>query len=158
VYVTYRNRMGRKRAYMVAFEGIIPNLARRYRETTSEAQRERIEAYMSLRPCPECGGARLRPGALAGTVGRGNIHRFTRQSVSDAIGFLDGLELSATERLIGERVVREIRERLTFLEDVGLGYLTLDRAASTLSGGEAQRIRLATQIGSSLVGVLYILD
>ena len=158
VYVTYRNRYGRKRAYMVAFEGIVPNLERRYRETDSQTIRERIESYMTQRPCPVCHGARLRPESLAVTVGGIDIHRFSCLPVREALAFLDDLDLTETERLIGERVVREIRERLTFLEDVGVGYLTLDRAAATLSGGEAQRIRLATQIGSSLVGVLYILD
>src|SRR5215217_1398371 len=158
VYVQYRNRMGRRRSYMLAFEGIVASLERRYRETDSSQQRERIEEYMSFRPCPVCGGARLKPEVLAVTVGEKNIHEFTRMSVQRAIEFVDGLELSQTERLIGERILKEIRERLTFLENVGVGYLQLDRAASTLSGGEAQRLRLATQIGSQLVGVLYILD
>ena len=158
VYVQYRNRMGRRRSYMLAFEGIVSSLERRYRETDSSQQRERIEEYMSFRPCPVCGGARLKPEVLAVTVGDKNIHEFTRMSVQRAIEFVDGLELSQTERLIGERILKEIRERLTFLENVGVGYLQLDRAASTLSGGEAQRLRLATQIGSQLVGVLYILD
>jgi excinuclease ABC subunit A len=158
VYVTYRNRMGRRRAYMLAFEGIVPSLERRYRETDSAGQRERIEEYMSFRPCPVCKGARLKPEVLAVTVGGSNIHEFTQMSVTRAIEFLDGLELSETEQLIGNRIIKEIRERLTFLSDVGVGYLQLDRAAATLSGGEAQRLRLATQIGSQLVGVLYILD
>jgi excinuclease ABC subunit A len=158
VYVQYRNRMGRRRSYMLAFEGIVASLERRYRETDSSQQRERIEEYMSFRPCPVCGGARLKPEVLAVTVGELNIHAFTRMSVQRAIEFVDGLELSRTEQLIGERILKEIRERLTFLENVGVGYLQLDRAASTLSGGEAQRLRLATQIGSQLVGVLYILD
>jgi excinuclease ABC subunit A len=158
VYVQYRNRMGRRRSYMLAFEGIVASLERRYRETDSSQQRERIEEYMSFRPCPVCGGARLKPEVLAVTVGGKNIHEFTRMSVQRAIEFVDGLELSETERLIGERILKEIRERLTFLENVGVGYLQLDRAAATLSGGEAQRLRLATQIGSQLVGVLYILD
>ncbi|MFL5934527.1 MAG: excinuclease ABC subunit UvrA, partial [Gaiellaceae bacterium] len=158
VYVQYRNRMGRRRSYMLAFEGIVASLERRYRETDSSQQRERIEEYMSFRPCPVCGGARLKPEVLAVTVGGKNIHEFTRMSVQRAIEFVDGLELSETEQLIGERILKEIRERLTFLENVGVGYLQLDRAASTLSGGEAQRLRLATQIGSQLVGVLYILD
>jgi excinuclease ABC subunit A len=158
VYVQYRNRMGRRRSYMLAFEGIVASLERRYRETDSSQQRERIEEYMSFRPCPVCGGARLKPEVLAVTVGELNIHEFTRMSVQRAIEFVDGLELSQTEQLIGERILKEIRERLTFLENVGVGYLQLDRAASTLSGGEAQRLRLATQIGSQLVGVLYILD
>jgi excinuclease ABC subunit A len=158
VYVTYRNRMGRRRAYMLAFEGIVTSLERRYKETDSAGQRERIEEYMSFRPCPVCTGARLKPEVLAVTVGGRNIHEFTQMSVTRAIEFLDGLELSETEQLIGNRIIKEIRERLTFLSDVGVGYLQLDRAAATLSGGEAQRLRLATQIGSQLVGVLYILD
>jgi excinuclease ABC subunit A len=158
VYVQYRNRMGRRRSYMLAFEGIVASLERRYRETDSSQQRERIEEYMSFRPCPVCKGARLKPEVLAVTVGERNIHEYTRMSVQRAIEFLDGLELTETEQLIGARIIKEIRERLSFLENVGVGYLQLDRAASTLSGGEAQRLRLATQIGSQLVGVLYILD
>jgi excinuclease ABC subunit A len=158
IYVTYRNRMGRKRQYTMAFEGLVPNLQRRYRETDSSQQRERIEEYMSMRPCPECHGARLKPEVLAVTVGGKSIHEFTQQSVTAALLFVDALELTPTEELIGRRILKEIRERLTFLDDVGVGYLNLDRAARTLSGGEAQRLRLATQIGSQLVGVLYILD
>jgi excinuclease ABC subunit A len=158
LYVTYRNRMGRKRSYMLAFEGIVTSLERRYKDTDSAYQKERIEEYMTLRPCPECGGARLKPTSLAVTVGDANIAEMTRLSVERAIDFVDGLQLSDTERAIGARILKEIRERLGFLENVGVGYLTLDRAAATLSGGEAQRIRLATQIGSSLMGVLYILD
>ncbi len=158
VYVQYRNRMGRRRSYMLAFEGIVPNLQRRYRETDSAQQRERIEEYMSFRPCPACKGARLKPEVLAVTVGGLNIHEFTQMSVTRALRFLDDLELTEVEQLIGARIVKEIRERLTFLDDVGVGYLDLDRASATLSGGEAQRLRLATQIGSQLVGVLYILD
>jgi excinuclease ABC subunit A len=158
VYVQYRNRLGRRRSYMLAFEGIVPSLQRRYRETDSSQQRERIEEYMSFRPCPTCKGARLKPEVLAVTIGDRNIHEFTRMSVTRAIEFLDELELTETEQLIGARIIKEIRERLTFLDNVGVGYLQLDRAAGTLSGGEAQRLRLATQIGSQLVGVLYILD
>jgi excinuclease ABC subunit A len=158
VYITYRNRMGRRRAYTMAFEGIVPSLERRYRETDSQSQRERIEEYMSFRPCPVCKGARLKPEVLAVTVGGKNIHQFTQQSITRSLEFLDGLDLTETEQLIGHRIVKEIRERLTFLDDVGVGYLNLDRASATLSGGEAQRLRLATQIGSQLVGVLYILD
>ncbi len=158
VYVQYRNRMGRRRSYMIAFEGIVSSLERRYRETDSSAQRERIEEYMSFRPCPVCKGARLKPEVLAVTVGERNIHEFTKLSITAALRFLDGLTLTDTEQLIGHRIVKEIRERLTFLDDVGVGYLNLDRASATLSGGEAQRLRLATQIGSQLVGVLYILD
>jgi excinuclease ABC subunit A len=158
IYVQYRNRMGRKRTYTMAFEGIVRSLERRYRETDSGQQRERIEEYMSFRPCPQCGGARLKPEVLAVTIGGRSIHAFTQQSVTAALGFLDGLELTPTEELIGHRIVKEIRERLTFLDNVGVGYLQLDRAAKSLSGGEAQRLRLATQIGAQLVGVLYILD
>jgi excinuclease ABC subunit A len=158
VYVQYRNRMGRRRQYTLAFDGIVDSLERRYRETDSSTQRERIEEYMSLRPCPVCKGARLKPEVLAVTVGARSIHEFSQQSVKRALAFLNELDLTQTEQLIGHRIVKEIRERLTFLDDVGVGYLTLDRAAATLSGGEAQRLRLATQIGSQLVGVLYILD
>jgi excinuclease ABC subunit A len=158
IYVQYRNRMGRKRSYMLNFEGIVPSLQRRYRETDSSQQRERIEEYMSFRPCPTCEGARLKPEVLAVTVGGLNIHQFTRMSVTRSLEFLDELDLTEVEQLIGARIVKEIRERLTFLDDVGVGYLNLDRASATLSGGEAQRLRLATQIGSQLVGVLYILD
>jgi excinuclease ABC subunit A len=158
IYVSYRNRMGRRRAYTMAFEGLVPSLERRYRETDSSQQRERIEEYMSFRPCPVCNGARLKPEVLAVTVGDKNIHEFTRLSVTRALEFLDGLELSETDQLIGSRVIKEIKERLTFLDNVGVGYLDLNRTAATLSGGEAQRLRLATQIGSQLVGVLYILD
>jgi excinuclease ABC subunit A len=158
VYVSYRNRMGRKRSYMTNFEGIVPNLERRYRETDSDYSREKIEEYMSVRPCPECGGARLRPESRAVTVGGMAIHEFTGLSARRALAWLDGLELSEHDRAIARLILREISERLGFLENVGVGYLSMDRAAATLSGGEAQRIRLATQIGSSLVGVLYILD
>jgi excinuclease ABC subunit A len=158
VYVQYRNRMGRRRNYMLDFGGIVASLERRYRETDSSTQRERIEEYMSLRPCPVCKGARLKPEVLAVTVGGKSIHEFTQLSVTAALRFVEELDLTQTELLIGQRILKEIRERLTFLDDVGVGYLTLDRAAATLSGGEAQRLRLATQIGSQLVGVLYILD
>jgi excinuclease ABC subunit A len=158
LYISYRNRMNRKRSYMIAFEGIVASLERRYRDTDSSTQRERIEEYMSFRPCPVCKGARLKPEVLAVTVGGKNIHQFTRLSVTAALAFLGELDLTPTEELIGARVVKEIRERLTFLDNVGVGYLQLDRASATLSGGEAQRLRLATQIGSQLVGVLYILD
>src|SRR6187402_2374010 len=158
ILVTYRNRMGRTRRYTMAFEGLLSSLQRRYRETDSSQQRERIEEYMSMRPCPVCHGARLKPEVLAVTVGGRSIHEFAQQSVTAALRFVDGLELTPTEELIGRRILKEIRERLTFLDDVGVGYLNLDRAARTLSGGEAQRLRLATQIGSQLVGVLYILD
>ena len=158
LFVTYRNRMGRKRQYTMAFEGLVTNLQRRYKETDSSQQRERIEEYMSFRPCPQCGGARLKPEVLAVTVGEKSIHEFAQMSVTASLGFVDELELTKTEELIGRRILKEVRERLTFLDNVGVGYLQLDRAAKTLSGGEAQRLRLATQIGSQLVGVLYILD
>jgi excinuclease ABC subunit A len=158
VYVSYRNRMGRRRSYMAPLEGVVASLERRYRETDSEYSRERIEEYMSVRPCPECHGARLRPESLAVKVGGIGIDEFTRQSARVAIEWLEQLELSEAERQIASRILKEIVERLRFLDAVGVGYLTMERAAATLSGGEAQRIRLATQIGSSLVGVLYILD
>jgi excinuclease ABC subunit A len=158
VQVTYRNRYGRRRSYQTRFEGIIPNLERRYRETDSEFSREKIEEYMSVRPCPACGGARLRPESRAVLVAGMAIHEFTGLSVHAALRWLAEVELTETERHIARLILREIEERLHFLENVGIGYLSMDRAAATLSGGEAQRIRLATQIGSSLVGVLYILD
>ncbi len=158
IMVSYKNRYGRKRAYSVAWEGLLHSLKRRYDETDSQLQKDRIEEWMRLRPCPECNGARLKPASLAVTVGGLSIYEATNQSVEKAIEWSSNLELSDTERLIAERIFREIVERLTFLKDVGVGYLSLNRPSSTLSGGEAQRIRLATQIGSSLVGVLYILD
>src|SRR5215208_3586577 len=135
VYVTYRNRMGRRRSYMLTFEGIVSSLQRRYKETDSSTQRERIEEYMSFRPCPACKGARLKPEVLAVTVGERNIHEFTQMSVTRALEFVDSLALTETEQLIGHRIIKEIRERLTFLDDVGVGYLDLDRASGTLSGG-----------------------
>ncbi|BBL79412.1 UvrABC system protein A [Rubrobacter xylanophilus] len=158
IYVSYRNRYGRQRRYMTRFDGVVGNLERRYAETDSEYRKERIEEYMSHVPCPKCKGARLRPEALAVTVGGKNIHEFTEMSVTEAQSFFDGVEFTRREWMIAERVVKEIRERLGFLVDVGLGYLTLSRSAGTLSGGEAQRIRLASQVGSGLVGVLYVLD
>ncbi|HKN92828.1 MAG TPA: excinuclease ABC subunit UvrA [Thermoleophilaceae bacterium] len=158
IYISYRNRYGRRRSYTTSFEGIVPNLERRYKETDSEYSREKIEEYMSVRPCPECHGARLRPESLSVLVGGLGIHELTRMSAKRAIEWFEALELTDTERQIARLVLREIDERLRFLDSVGVGYLSLERAAGTLSGGEAQRIRLATQIGSSLVGVLYILD
>ena len=158
IYVSYRNRMGRKRSYMTSFEGIVPNLERRYKETDSDWSREKIEEYMSVRPCPECKGARLRPESRAVKVADLAIHEFTHLSAKRSLEWLEGLELSSQDRAIARLILREIDERLRFLDNVGVGYLSMDRAAATLSGGEAQRIRLATQIGSSLVGVLYILD
>ncbi len=140
------------------FEGIIPNLERRYRETQSPAMRAEIEACMAETPCPECGGQRLKKTALAVTVGGINIAELTELSVQKAAAFLETLRLSEREQIIAGQIIREIRSRLDFLNSVGLGYLTLSRGAGTLSGGESQRIRLATQIGSSLMGVLYILD
>jgi excinuclease ABC subunit A len=156
--ISYRNRYGRRRSYATRFEGIVANLERRYRETDSEWTREKIEEYMSLRPCPACGGARLRPESRAVLVGGTRIEDFCALSARRALEWLAGVELSETDRHVARLILREIVERLQFLENVGIGYLSMDRAASTLSGGEAQRIRLATQIGSSLVGVLYILD
>jgi excinuclease ABC subunit A len=156
--VSYRNRYGRRRYYTVRFGGIVNELERRYRNTDSEKTRERIEECMSLRPCPDCNGARLRPESLAVTVSELSIYDFTRFSARAGLEWIQALELTETERAIARLIVREIAERLRFLDAVGIGYLSLERAASTLSGGEAQRIRLATQIGSSLVGVLYILD
>ncbi|HTX32476.1 MAG TPA: excinuclease ABC subunit UvrA [Solirubrobacteraceae bacterium] len=158
VQVSYRNRFGRRRSYATTFEGIVPNLERRYRDTDSEFTREKIEEYMTLRPCPECHGARLRPESRAVLVGGTPIHEFTGLSARRALEWIRGLELTEHDRRIARLVLREIEERLQFLDNVGVGYLSMERAASTLSGGEAQRIRLATQIGSSLVGVLYILD
>jgi excinuclease ABC subunit A len=156
--VSYRNRFGRRRMYTVRFDGMLRSLERRYENTDSDNTRERIEGLMALQPCPACGGARLRPESLAVTVGDLNIYEYTRLSARAALEWIEALELTETERAIARLVVREIAERLRFLDSVGIGYLSLERAAATLSGGEAQRIRLATQIGSSLVGVLYILD
>ena len=144
--------------YMTDFEGIINNLERRYRETTSEYSRNEIESYMSTVKCPECGGARLRKESLGVTVGGININEFTNKSINDEIEFLDSLKLSNRDSMIAEQIIKEIRNRLDFLASVGLDYLNLARSSASLSGGEAQRIRLATQIGSSLMGVLYILD
>ena len=158
VQVTYRNRFGRQRSYASRFEGIVKNLERRYRETDSEWTREKIEEYMSLRACPVCGGARLRAESRAVLVAGTRIEDFCALSAHRALEWLEDIELSETDRHVARLILREISERLRFLENVGIGYLSMDRAAATLSGGEAQRIRLATQIGSSLVGVLYILD
>jgi excinuclease ABC subunit A len=158
IEVTYRNRYGRRRSYATRFEGIVRNLQRRYRETDSDWTREKIEEFMSLRACPVCGGARLRAESRAVLVGGTRIEDFCALSARRALEWLEEVELSETDRHVARLILREISERLRFLENVGIGYLSMDRAASTLSGGEAQRIRLATQIGSSLVGVLYILD
>jgi excinuclease ABC subunit A len=156
--VTYTNRFGRRRSYSVRFEGIVNNLERRYNETDSDGVRERVEGYMAEQPCPVCKGARLRPESLAVLVGGISIAEYCEMSAQAALGWIEKLEMTETERAIARLLVREITERLAFLENVGVGYLNLARSARTLSGGEAQRIRLATQIGSSLVGVLYILD
>jgi excinuclease ABC subunit A len=156
--VAYTNRFGRRRSYKVRFEGIVNNLERRYEETDSESNRERIEGYMAEQPCPDCGGDRLRPESLAVKVGGISIADFSRKSARAAAEWIAALELTETERAIARLIVREISERLAFLENVGIGYLSLARSARSLSGGEAQRIRLATQIGSSLVGVMYVLD
>jgi excinuclease ABC subunit A len=156
--VSYTNRFGRKRSYKVRFEGIVNNLERRYEETDSESNRERIESYMAEQPCPDCKGARLRPESLAVKVGGISIAEFSDKSARGAAEWINGLEMTETERAIARLIVREISERLAFLENVGIGYLSLGRSARSLSGGEAQRIRLATQIGSSLVGVMYVLD
>ena len=155
----YEHAEGRgKGEYVSKFEGVIPNLERRYKQTESAGIRSWIEQYMTIKPCPLCNGARLRRESLAVTVHRKSIDQVTQMSVKDAKGFFNGLKLTKRESTIVHQVLKEIRERLGFLSNVGLDYLTLERAASTLSGGEAQRIRLATQIGSQLVGVLYILD
>ena len=156
--ITYRNRFGRTRSYGTRFEGVLANLQRRYKETDSEWTRERIEEFMSLRACPACGGARLRPESRAVLVAGSRIEDLCALSARAALEWIEGVELSETDRHVARLILREISERLRFLENVGIGYLSMDRAASTLSGGEAQRIRLATQIGSSLMGVLYILD
>ena len=144
--------------YMTEFEGIINNLERRYRETTSDWSRRDIEQYMTACPCPDCKGARLKPAPLAVTVGGINIKEVTDMSIGDELRFINNLKLNEKEEIIGKQIIKEIKSRLSFLCNVGLDYLTLSRASGTLSGGESQRIRLATQIGSSLMGVLYILD
>jgi excinuclease ABC subunit A len=158
VPLRFRNRAGRRRTYQMRAEGVIPNLERRHRESDSDAVREKIEEYMSMVPCPECDGARLKPGPRNVLVGGLGIHEFSRFSVHEALDWLEHVELTSTEQRIARLILREIRERLSFLADVGIGYLSMARGAATLSGGEAQRIRLATQIGSALVGVLYVLD
>jgi excinuclease ABC subunit A len=156
--VSYTNRFGRRRSYKVKFEGIVNNLERRYEETDSETNRERIESYMAEQPCPSCKGARLRPESLAVKIGGISIAEYSAMSARSAAEWINSLDLTETERAIARLIVREISERLAFLENVGIGYLSLGRSARSLSGGEAQRIRLATQIGSSLVGVMYVLD
>jgi len=156
--ISYRNRFGRQRRYTVRFDGMLHSLQHRYENTDSENTRDRVESLMALQPCHKCHGARLRPEVLSVFVGGLNIYEYTQLSARAALEWIEQLELTETERTIARLVVREIGERLRFLDSVGIGYLSLERTATTLSGGEAQRIRLATQIGSSLVGVLYILD
>lgn len=157
--INYRfEKEGRSHIFNAPFEGIVNNLSRRHKETNSEWMREEIESYMSTHPCPKCNGARLKPETLAVKIGDRSIYEVTRLTVQEALKFFEGVELSQRESVISRQVMKEIKERLGFLVNVGLEYLTMDRAAGTLSGGESQRIRLATQIGSSLVGVLYILD
>jgi len=158
VKVQYRNRFGRQRSYTTQFEGVITWLERRHTESESDRAREQIEGYMREVPCPACEGARLRPASLAVTIGGQNIYQVGELSIRKASEFLGSLELSERDRMIAERVEKEVNERLRFLLDVGLDYLTLNRSSATLAGGEAQRIRLASQIGSGLVGVLYVLD
>jgi excinuclease ABC subunit A len=158
VHVRYRNRWGRLRSYHSAYEGVIPNIERRHTESMSDSQRERLEQYMREVPCRACHGARLKPESLAVTVCGLNISELTHLSIKATLEFIGHMELSDRERQIAERLLKEIRSRLGFLVDVGLDYLTLERTAGSLAGGEAQRIRLATQIGSALTGVLYVLD
>ncbi|WP_314644716.1 excinuclease ABC subunit UvrA [Rothia mucilaginosa] len=158
VEVSYRNRFGRERRYTSGFEGVKAYIKRKHEETESDFARDRYEQYMRQVACPSCGGARLNPTILGVKVGGQSIADITDLSLADALSFVRGLQLSAREAKIGEQVLKEIDARLQFLLDVGLDYLTLSRSAGTLSGGEAQRIRLATQIGSGLVGVLYVLD
>ena len=158
VHVRYRNRYGRERSYYTAYEGVVPFLERRHSEAESETSRDRFEGYMREVPCPVCQGARLKPEVLAVTLGERSIAEVSAMSIAECAAFLLQLQLDERQKVIAERVVKEVNARLGFLLDVGLDYLSLDRPAGTLAGGEAQRIRLATQIGSGLVGVLYVLD
>jgi excinuclease ABC subunit A len=158
VHVKYKNRYGRVRSYSTGFEGVIPFIERRHGETESDYSREKYEAYMRETPCAVCNGSRLKPEVLAVTVGGKNIAEICELSIDECAKFLKEIKLASREAKIAERVMKEVNARLGFLLDVGLEYLTLARAAASLSGGEAQRIRLATQIGSGLVGVLYVLD
>jgi excinuclease ABC subunit A len=158
VHVQHTNRYGRKRSYYTSFEGVRPYIERRHREAESDTSRERFEGYMREVPCPACRGSRLKPVSMAVTLGGKNIAEVCALPINEAADFLNSLDLSERERQIAERVLKEIQERMRFLLDVGLDYLSLDRPSGTLSGGEAQRIRLATQIGAGLVGVLYVLD
>jgi excinuclease ABC subunit A len=158
VHVRYKNRYGRQRSYYAAFEGVLPFLERRHEDTDSDYMRDKYEGYMRDVPCPVCHGTRLKPEILAVKLSGRSIADVTNLSIGEASQWLNALELGERERAIADRVLREIQARLSFLVDVGLDYLSLDRPAATLAGGEAQRIRLATQIGSGLVGVLYVLD
>ncbi len=158
VHVHYRNRYGRDRSYYASYEGVVPWIERRYAETDSDYSREKYEGFMREVPCPACQGTRLKPEILAVTIAGRSIAELSALSIGEASGWLRELDLNERERFIGERVLKEVHARLGFLVDVGLDYLSLDRASATLAGGEAQRIRLATQIGSGLVGVLYVLD
>ena len=158
VQVRYQNRFGRRRVYQARYEGIVPHLMRRHNESESDSARENIEGYMRQVPCPDCGGARLNPLALAVTVDGRNIHDLCAMSIAEAAKALAEMNLDDRDSMIAEQVLKEIRSRLGFLLDVGLDYLNLSRSAATLAGGEAQRIRLASQVGSGLVGVLYVLD
>jgi excinuclease ABC subunit A len=158
IHITYKNRYGRTRSYHTTYDGVLPVLERRHAESESDSQRERLEQYMREVACRACKGARLRPESLAVTLGGLNIWELTRQPIRDELQFLDHIDLTEREHMIAERMLKEIRARLQFLVDVGLDYLTLERTSGTLAGGEAQRIRLATQIGSGLTGVLYVLD
>jgi excinuclease ABC subunit A len=158
IHVQYRNRYGRTRSYHTNYEGVIPYLQRRHTEAESDHQRETIEGYMREVPCPECGGARLKPDSLAVTVADRNLFELCDLPLGQSLDLMAGLTLSERDHLIADRVLKEINARMRFLLDVGLDYLSLNRSASTLAGGEAQRIRLASQIGSGLVGVLYVLD
>jgi excinuclease ABC subunit A len=158
IHVKYKNRYGRVRNYSTGFEGVIPFIMRRHGETDSDYSREKYEAYMRQTPCPTCKGSRLKPEVLAVKIGDKNISQIAELSIAECAEFLKSIELTERESKIAERVLKEVHSRLGFLLDVGLDYLTLARAAATLSGGEAQRIRLATQIGSGLTGVLYVLD
>ena len=158
VHVQHRNRYGRQRSYYTAFEGVRPYIERRHREAESDTSRDRFEGFMREVPCPACQGSRLKPVSVAVTMGGKNISEVCSLPINEAADFLRSLDLSDRERQIAERVLKEIQERLNFLLDVGLDYLSLERPSGSLSGGEAQRIRLATQIGAGLVGVLYVLD
>ncbi|MGA1328715.1 MAG: excinuclease ABC subunit UvrA, partial [Candidatus Nanopelagicales bacterium] len=156
--VNYRNRHGKARSFNTVFEGVVPYLQRRHLEAESDSSRERFAGYMRERPCPACDGTRLKPLILAVTINSKSIAELSTMSIGELKIWIDALKLSKKDALIGARVLKEVQERLQFLLDVGLDYLSLDRAAGSLSGGEAQRIRLATQIGAGLVGVLYVLD